>query len=317
MPNLDFNFGNALFHFRRTGGPRGFLWKFTLSFALLTLILQAFSIWLQWPIYEIYLRILRDGGEFSRHISDLEAVSMRSNITGLLFAPIGVLGWLMFETASQRRYMRAEGFGLRIGADEGRVLIVGLMWMALYIAAYIALIPVIIIVIVVAAVGGQSALPVVIILSIILGLAYILALLWFSARFSAASALTIRDRQIRFFESWAVTRNKGWTIVGTWLVAFAALAFGFAVLLCVVVLAGASFVDLDWPQEEGWTMGFSQFLLLLYRTSLGALLAIGIAGSAATLVQGIFQHIFGGAAALAARTDPNWLGVSGVSSTFS
>ena len=74
MPNLDFNFGNALFHFRRTGGPRGFLWKFTLSFALVTLILQAVSIWLQWPIYEIYLRILRDGGEFSRHISDLEAV---------------------------------------------------------------------------------------------------------------------------------------------------------------------------------------------------------------------------------------------------
>ena len=36
--------------------------------------------------------------------------------------------WAMFETASQRRYVRGEGFSLGFGADEARMMVVGLLW---------------------------------------------------------------------------------------------------------------------------------------------------------------------------------------------
>ena len=51
MTHLDFNFGNALFHFRRTGGPNGFLWKHALAFAVLGFGIQLINVMVSWPVY--------------------------------------------------------------------------------------------------------------------------------------------------------------------------------------------------------------------------------------------------------------------------
>lgn len=57
MTHPDISFGNALFYFRRTGGPKGFLLKYALAFALAGFTIQAINIAMSWPICEIYLRV--------------------------------------------------------------------------------------------------------------------------------------------------------------------------------------------------------------------------------------------------------------------
>lgn len=65
---------------------------------------------------------------------------MQSIMSSVLIFLLGIQLWMVFETASLRRYMRADGFRLRVGAEEWRVLVVGLIWFGLLIAAYIGLI---------------------------------------------------------------------------------------------------------------------------------------------------------------------------------
>ena len=40
MTPIEFNFGNAVGHFTKTDGPRGFLWKFALAYAALACLMQ-------------------------------------------------------------------------------------------------------------------------------------------------------------------------------------------------------------------------------------------------------------------------------------
>jgi hypothetical protein len=51
MNALEFSFGNAVGHFQKTGGPKGFLWKFALTYALFAIIVQGLSLYLMAPIY--------------------------------------------------------------------------------------------------------------------------------------------------------------------------------------------------------------------------------------------------------------------------
>ena len=51
MNRLEFSFGNAVGHFQKTGGPKGFLWKFALTYALFAIIVQGLSLYLMAPIY--------------------------------------------------------------------------------------------------------------------------------------------------------------------------------------------------------------------------------------------------------------------------
>jgi hypothetical protein len=48
----------ATTHFLHTEGPRGFLLRFALVYAILTLVLQAVGVWTQAPVYELYLRAI-------------------------------------------------------------------------------------------------------------------------------------------------------------------------------------------------------------------------------------------------------------------
>ncbi len=314
MTHPTFTFGNALSHYTKTGGPKGFLRAFAFTYAILSLISSAVSMALQWPVYKVYIRMITEGGDPVSYAQEIEAASMGSMLMSVLLMPVGILIWMVFEGASQRRYMRAEGFRLRIGADEWRLLVVGLIWVGLLIAAYIALIIAIIIPMVAGAVGGERGAIIGAAFAFLIFIAFFIAALYFVARLSAASALTVRDQQIRFFESWNVTREHGWTIVGAWVVLGLIMTLIAIVVYGVLAVAG---IGLFAAIEPGFLQGdlssdqvAAAFSNPVFWAPLAILLFLAVAFQAA------FIHVSAGPAALAARNDPNWVGNPGIADEF-
>lgn len=287
----------AATHFLRTEGPRGFLLRFALVYAALSLILQLFSLWTQAPVYGIYVRAFAENdGDISPYMDELTAASAGANLASMALLPVSLALWVLFEAASQRRYIRSDGFSLRLGADEGRLAIVGLIWCALLIAGYLALaIGAVIPGLIVGAIAGAAVGVVTGALVFVIGL---VAALWLYARLSPASALTIRDNQIRFFEAWNVTKGCGWRLAGSYLLLF----FGFMILTLVLyaVLIGAA-VALVYPVIEGTPSGQvgDAVLAAVGQPSFWApmtLLLIPV-----LMIQSTLGHALGGPAALVVR----------------
>lgn len=306
MPPISFSFGNAISHYSKTGGPAGFLWKFALAYTLIACVLQALSVWVQWPVYEVYIRIFTEGGDIESHARELEQASNSTMLQGLLLAPLGLFVWLMFEGANQRRYMRGEGFGLRIGADEGRIFVVGLMWIAFFIGAYIGLVFAILIPVFIGLAMGESGIALAILLGVLMFFGYMLLVLWLAARLSAAASLTVRDRRIRFFESWRITRGKGWTILGAWIVLLLIIMVAYVVLYLVAIALGFGLIAAQVPDFADGRIDDAAILAAVASPAFWVpMLLVGLVLFG---VQAMFQHIFSGPAALAARTDPDWSG---------
>ena len=314
MTPIPFSFGNAISHFSKTGGPGGFLLKFALAYAAVTCVLQAFSIWLQWPLYEVYLEMFtQGGGDIEAYADDLARASNETTVRGLLVMPLGILIWLVFEGANQRRYMRAEGFHLRIGADEGRIFVVGLIWVALFIALYIGVFIAIMIPVIIGVAMGEDGALLAILAGLVIVGGYLLLALWIAARLSAAAALTVRDRQIRFFESWKVTRNKAWTIVGAWIVLGLILMVVYLVLYLLVIALGFGLIAAQVPDFADGRFAEEEILAVVMSPAFwGPMLVVLFVF---LMVQAFFQHIFSGPAALAALTDDDWAGAD-VASEF-
>ena len=294
-PSLD----GATLHFLRTEGPRGFLMQFALIYAAATLAMQVLGLWLQAPVYEIYLRaFVENDGDITAYADELNAASMQSNLGSLLMIPVSLAIWVLFEGASQRRYIRAKGFRVRISADEGRLALVGLIWGVFLIVGYIAI--VIGAIIPGAIVGATVGVAAGVIAGALVFLIGIVAALWLFARLSPASALTIRDRQIRFFEAWNVTRGNGWGLTGSYFMLFlgftilSILAYGAVGVLGFIMIAptldssaGADTADAvlaTMAQPSFWgPLGFAMYLVMM--------------------VQSIFAHALGGPAAWVVRQD--------------
>lgn len=285
----------ATLHFLRTGGPRGFLVRFALVYAMIALILQGVSLWMQAPVYEVYLRAcLENECDFVPYMDELNAVSAQANLVSLAMLPLSLAVWVLFEGASQRRYIRSEGFRLALGADEGRLALVALIWIALLFSFYLALVfgavlPGLIIGLIGGAAIGVLAGGMIFVAGLVLAL-------WLFARLSPAGALTIRDRQIRFFEAWNLTRGIGWRLAGSYftlLIGYMILVlilFGGLLILGIVLLLpvldarqGGDIVPTvltAMSQPDFWApVSLLMFLLLI--------------------IQSIFAHAMGGPAAFA------------------
>ncbi len=311
MTKLDFSFGNAVFHFLRMGDSRGFLLRFTLVYGLIALVISVISTALQWPLYEIYLRMFTEGdGDFAGYTDEINAASLNANLVSLVLMPVALGVWVIFEAASQRRFMRGDGFGLRLGADEGRIAVVGLIWIALLIAAYIGFAILVAIVAGLAfAFGGAGVGIAMLVLVMLAGFG---AFLWLFARLSPAGALTIRDQQIRFFEAWRVTKGRTWTLFLAYLMLF--LIAAVIVLVFYGLLGGLAFVQLLPVLEEGVTPTPAQFVGVITQPAFwGPAVLIFLLMS---LFNGLFVHALGGPAALAAKHDPDWLGPDSVPEVF-
>tara|TARA_R110000787_G_scaffold14348_5_gene44276 strand:+ start:1627 stop:2568 length:942 start_codon:yes stop_codon:yes gene_type:complete len=312
MNPVSFDFGNAMMHFRKTGGPKGFLLKYGATYVLLYLLLSAVSLWLQWPMY---------GAMFDPAVMD-DPVAMEAAMMGhmgrmmlgyLIVLPLGLAFWMVFEGANQRRYMRAEGFHLRLGGDEWRLLLVGLIWFGLFIGLYIGgIIAIAVPVGIAAATGTGEGAMIGGLLAFVLALAYMIFVLWLCARFSPAAALTVRDRKIQFGQAWRVTKGKAWTIIGAWIVLGLILSVVFFVIyLIFAVVVVASLM----PMMSGMD---SEDPTVIFRTMLspGVLIPGGLFLVGMVFLQGCGMHIYSGPAALAARTDPEWTDHQAIDDTF-
>lgn len=287
----------AATYFLHTEGPRGFLLRFAATYAALAVILQAVSLWTQRPIYEIYVRAFAENdGDITPYMDELSAVSMQANLGSLLMLPVSLGLWIIFDAASQRRYIRAEGFRLALGADEGRLAVVGLIWFALLIAGYLGLflaagLPGLIVGLIAGAAAG-----------VVTGgtafLAGLAAAFWLFARLSPASALTIRDRQIRFFEAWQLTKGQGWRLAGSYFLLFAVfialslIVYGVLIFLAIALLA---------PALDASAGGDTADAVLAVMAQPVFWAPLSIAMFLVLMMQSVFSHALGGPAALIVR----------------
>ena len=140
----DFRVGDAAFHIFRARAESGFIWKYALVYALVAVLVYSISLYINAPVYADYISIFASANtddpiELNRRILALnQEHRLRMLLSYLVALPAGLAFWACFDAAGQRRYMRGEGFSLRIGNDEFRLLGVGLLYWLCVLAAYFA-----------------------------------------------------------------------------------------------------------------------------------------------------------------------------------
>lgn len=308
MSQVKFNFGNAITHFRKTGGPGGFLLKFVLVFLVVQLALQGIGLFFNLPVYAVYIEMFADTIPQEELADRLTEASNKSGFSSLIMTPLSLLAWMVFEGASQRRYMRGDGFRLRVGNDEWRLLVVGLLWLAILVAVYIVFALFIGAPLLIAAVmQSRSSMQIAIVISGVLGLIGLAGVMYIVARLSPAAALTVRDESIRFFEAWKITRGRVGALIGANLVLWGASLLGMTLFYGAIIgLVVWRFLPAFEGEAEMAALasqpGFWMPAVVLCVIWLAAMAAL--------------QHIMGGPAALAAKDDPNWIGNENIAQKF-
>ena len=311
-----FTFDGALMFPFRAAHARSFLWIFALSFAAISTVLSALMLYLARDailgFFDTMDSLIEASETAASEQEEMAAVgTMFSAMARMLpwLIPVMLVSWIvwvMFETASQRRYIRDEAFSLRFGADELRMLGTSFFWFLLQ--------------------GVIFAIPMMTGLSVFwsmmalfnggiteeefarntigtMGLTSLSMLVLFplyvflATRFSPCFGLTIKDRKIAFLDAWTVSHGRFWPILG----AFVIIMIGGAVAGYVVsgigqailmpVLMNSPFLSGDVPQ----------FHSLLTPGFLAAMLAYSFLRY---FLQGLMMHIADGPAAFAARHDP-------------
>lgn len=228
----------------------------------------------------------------------------------LLMSVLFWVMWAMFETASQRRYIWGEGFSLRLGADELRIMVVGLLWWLL--GMVIVFLPVLLIMgSTFWALFASMANPELVnspefanrMAMQVFGIFGLMLLImpvyvFFATRLSPSFGLTVMSRRIRFLDAWNVSRGRFWPILGAYVI----LAIGGGIIGQVVTgvaqgLMMPAFMRMANTAETGGDPAAFMF-------TADFLVPVGIFYFLVLFVQGILQHIVGGPAAFAARHDP-------------
>lgn len=218
----------------------------------------------------------------------------------------GWMVWAMFETASQRRYVFGQSFSLGFGADELRMMVTGLLWglMGAILFAVPALLMLGTAVSVISA--GESGLSdeqvaerIVGPMLAATGIIFLLfpIYVFFATRLAPCFALTLRERKIRFFDAWNVSRRRFWPILGAYVIL--AIAGG---LIGQVITGLAQFIIL--PNSINYVDSSGGGDMTATLISPGFLVPMGLYLFIALFVQGVMQHVVGGPAAFAVRHDP-------------
>ena len=303
MPTREFSFGNALSHWSNTQGPGGFIWKYALAYGLATLaFLAAFLVIAGGAFMQL---VTLSAESPTGEISDAEALRILGRLVPvfLLAIPLGILFWVVFEGALQRRYMRDEGFSLRIGGDEGRLFVVGLLWILTLFGLYLG------IAIVVGVVGGGLAAAIgesAVFLIIPLVIAGVGLFVWVLVRLSPASAMTVRDRKITFTSAFQASKGRFWQMFFAFII-MAIIAYIVSIVLQLVlgaVIGGALMTN---PAMMSGAQDPEAMMAALF--SPATLVIAGLVYFVMSALNGIIQFAWAGIPALAAKTDPNWTGL--------
>lgn len=310
----QFSFGNAITHFTRVPKPIGFFWKFAIAYLLIYGAVFAVGAMLIAPAY---IRLFQLTTENPETVDPAEMWALLAPIFGgyALIAPLMLLAWSVLEASVQRKYMRHEGFSVRLGGDELRIFVVALLYGLVLFGLYLLFAAIVFIpasLIAVAAGGGNnSAGALAALISIPLAIAMICMIIFIMVRLSPAFALTVRDRQIRFTSAWRVSKGHFWQIFGALLVISIAASIVSQIVQSFLMFGvmGTLFSNAE-AIEAGDFSGVLASPSLWMSVILVAVFSFMI--SAAT-------HFVGaGVPALAARTDPAWMGEgSRIEGTFS
>lgn len=303
-----FTFDNAFMHFARTEGPRGFVWKYLVAYGVTAVVIAAVGYGLFKPFFDIVfsaiLSVAQGGSE-----AEMEAILVRrmTEIAGwlvfsyLAMIVLGILFWAVFEAAVQRHYVRDEGFRMRLGGDEFRLIVVGLIWFVFMVCCQIATFFAVgvstgsIMYALDNEVAGAFAFTV-----ILLAVGFVW--LWLVIRLAPASAMTIRDRKIKFFDAWGASRGRFWSLLGAYIVL--GIIIWFAVVVAWFVV-GTGVVAALTNQAAAFQRAADNPLALF-----NLIMTFDVLGPLATaylgwlLLQGFFIYMWAGPAALAAKTDP-------------
>ncbi|MGB3624609.1 MAG: hypothetical protein WA989_02205 [Henriciella sp.] len=303
-----FTFDNAFLHFARTEGPRGFVWKYLIAYGVTALLIAAVGYVLFKPFLDIWFGVFIDVVQ-GQSESEMEAIFVRriTEIAGwLVFSYIamivlGILFWAVFEAAVQRHYVRDEGFRMRLGGDELRLIVVGLIWFVFMFFCQIATFMAVSVTTgsIVYALDNEVAGAITFVAAFaIIGFVW----LWLVIRLAPASAMTVRDRKIKFFDAWGASRGRFWSLLGAYIVL--AIIIWFAAVITWFVF-GTSVMAALMNQVAAFESAADNPLALF-----NLIMTFDVLGPLATaylgwlLLQGFFIYMWAGPAALAAKTDP-------------
>ncbi len=214
--------------------------------------------------------------------------------------------WAMFEAASQRRYIWHKDFSLGFGGDELRMMGTGLWWflfsaamfilpMLLFFGAFIG---------VLASSFGAGMSDEAAIGSIlgIFGLLVVVfpVYVFFATRLAPCFGQTIKDKRVRFFDAWNISRGRFWPILGAYVI----LSIGGGIVSQVIsgIAQMLFFPAMMEFQSPGNTETYDTWTAVLFAPQFlvpfAAYLFITL------VLQGVMMHLAGGPAAFAARHDP-------------
>lgn len=305
-----FSFDNAAFHFARTDGPPGFIWKYLACYAIGALVLMGIGYYAFQPLIGPYVELFSSLMESSRSQRAAEEAFANAILQSLGQVAIGMLllmvfyavFWSVMEAAVLRRYIRDEGFSIGFGADELRMLAIGIIWylsfMGMYLVFTLAMMGLIAPVVAMA----QDNPGLVALWTIIVVPALMVVWLYVVVRLSPAGAMTIRDRKIKFFSAWGLTKGRFWPTLG----AFAVLGLILYLIMMVVYMVvgftmiGSIFSAMDFTSSEPDPEAVFAAL-----ASSGTMTGLAIGYFLMLLVQGFSQYAWAGVPALVAKTDPS------------
>ncbi|MBA3048744.1 MAG: hypothetical protein KKG54_14445 [Alphaproteobacteria bacterium] len=134
--------------------------------------------------------------------------------------PVSLIASAMIYAAVARAVLRPSesAFGyLRLGMDEVRVLVVSIVLTILFIVLSFVVFGI------VGMVAGMSAaadMPALWLVVVLLVCAAIALFIWLAVRLSLAIPITMAERRIAIFDSFAVTKGRFWPLLGMALLAF-------------------------------------------------------------------------------------------------
>lgn len=156
--------------------------------------------------------------------------------------PVSLIASAMIYAAVARAVLHPSesAFGyLRLGMDEVRVLVVSIVLAIVFMVLSVVVFGVIGIA---AGVTAAADMPALWLLVVLLGLAGFALLIWLAVRLSLAVPITMAERRISIFGSFAVTKGRFWPLLGMSLLAiimsFVVSLLGSLVAMPLQLLAG-------------------------------------------------------------------------------
>lgn len=306
----EFTFNSALMHFQNARGPKGFIWKFILTYILGLLVFGLIYLGAMSTLVPGLVEASTDPYAvqtfFSQSLGNIILFYVILIVTSLIFGAV-------FESAALRHYVRGEGFSIRFSSDELRLIGVYFFWVLTILLVYVVVVlPLGIIAGLIATAMNSSAQMVMLPMFLIIPLIVYAALIFVSVRLAPAAAITIRDKKLTFYSARKATKGRFWAMFAAYLIMFILM---YVVLIIVAAIIGVTGLAV-FGSAASLANGNPQAIMDMISNP-----SIWIFGIFATLIFGglysMFYFAFQGIAARAANTDPDWSADFMAAATFS